>query len=85
MAALEKEPEVGKIVLGDDIQAFNELMKSVYEVSAAVAGLRHCYTRMHCIRSQAYRLSQPTQACVASATCSAAVCASVFAGREEAF
>ena len=32
MAALEKEPEVGKIVLGDDIHAFNQLMKSVYEV-----------------------------------------------------
>ena len=31
MAALESEPEVGKIVLGDDIHAFNELMKSVYE------------------------------------------------------
>jgi hypothetical protein len=35
MAALEKEPEVGKIVLGDDIHAFNELMKSVYEVNTA--------------------------------------------------
>jgi len=35
MAALEKEPEVGKIVLGDDIHAFNQLMKSVYEVHAA--------------------------------------------------
>ena len=32
MAALELEPEVGKIVLGDDIHAFNELMKSVFEV-----------------------------------------------------
>ena len=36
MAALEKEPEVGKIVLGDDIHAFNQLMKSVYEVGAAL-------------------------------------------------
>ncbi len=35
MAALEKEPEVGKIVLGDDIHAFNQLMKSVYEVRAS--------------------------------------------------
>ena len=35
MAALEKEPEVGKIVLGDDIHAFNQLMKSVYEVPAS--------------------------------------------------
>jgi hypothetical protein len=33
--ALEKEPEVAKIVLGDDVNAFQELIKSVYQVSMA--------------------------------------------------
>lgn len=32
MEALEQEPEVAKIVLGDDINAFQELIKSVYQV-----------------------------------------------------
>ena len=32
MQALEKEPEVLKIVMGDDIHAFQELIKSVYVV-----------------------------------------------------
>jgi hypothetical protein len=33
MEALEHEPEVLKIVMGDDINAFQELIKSVYLVS----------------------------------------------------
>ena len=33
MKALEQEPEVLKIVMGDDINAFQELIKSVYVVS----------------------------------------------------
>jgi len=33
MEALEKEPEVLKIVQGDDIHAFQELIKSVYQAS----------------------------------------------------
>ena len=41
MAALEKEPEVAKIVLGDDIYAFNDLMKSVYEVHSCDCELGH--------------------------------------------
>lgn len=32
MAALEKEDEVKRIVLGDDLHAFQELIKSVYQV-----------------------------------------------------
>jgi hypothetical protein len=32
MEALQQEPEVLKIVTGDDIHAFEELMKSVYQV-----------------------------------------------------
>ena len=39
MAALEMEPEVGKIVLGDDIHAFIELMKSVFEVTVSSPSL----------------------------------------------
>jgi hypothetical protein len=35
MEALEKEPEVANIVLGDDVNAFQELIKSVYQVSMA--------------------------------------------------
>jgi hypothetical protein len=33
LKALEQEPEVLKIVMGDDINAFQELIKSVYVVS----------------------------------------------------
>lgn len=33
LEALEKEPEVHKIVMGDDIHAFQELIKSVFVVS----------------------------------------------------
>ena len=32
LAALEKEPEVAKIILGEDLYAMQELLKSVYEV-----------------------------------------------------
>ena len=32
LAALEKEPEVAKIILGEDTYAMQELLKSVYEV-----------------------------------------------------
>lgn len=32
MQALEQEPEVAKIILGHDISAFQELIKSVYQV-----------------------------------------------------
>lgn len=32
LEALEQEPEVAKIVLGDDVNAFQELIKSVYQV-----------------------------------------------------
>lgn len=32
LAALEKEPEVAKIILGEDTYAVQELLKSVYEV-----------------------------------------------------
>lgn len=32
LEALEKEPEVYKIVLGEDVAAFQELIKSVYQV-----------------------------------------------------
>jgi hypothetical protein len=38
MAALEKEEEVKRIVLGDDLHAFQELIKSVYQVRPC---LRH--------------------------------------------
>ena len=37
MEALEKEPEVAAIVLGEDVHAFQELIKSVYQVGNAVA------------------------------------------------
>ena len=33
LAALEKEPEVAKIILGEDTYAMQELLKSVYEVT----------------------------------------------------
>lgn len=33
MESLEKEPEVLKIVMGDDLHAFKELIKSVYQAS----------------------------------------------------
>lgn len=32
MEEIEKEPEVAKIILGDDVNAFQELIKSVYHV-----------------------------------------------------
>lgn len=32
MEALEKEPDVAAIVLGDDISAFQELIKNVFQV-----------------------------------------------------
>ena len=32
MEALEKEPEVAAAVLGEDVNAFQELIKSVYQV-----------------------------------------------------
>ena len=32
MEALEQEPEVSKVVLGDDLDAFQDLIKSVYQV-----------------------------------------------------
>lgn len=32
LSALQKEPEVAKVVLGDDVHAFQELLKSVYRV-----------------------------------------------------
>ena len=32
LEALEKEPEVASIVLGEDIAAFQELIKNVYQV-----------------------------------------------------
>jgi hypothetical protein len=35
MESLEKEPDVAQIVLGDDINAFQELIKNVYQVSRA--------------------------------------------------
>lgn len=31
MEALEKEPEVAAVVLGEDVNAFQELIKSVYQ------------------------------------------------------
>ena len=31
MEALEREPEVAAVVLGDDVPAFQELLKSVYQ------------------------------------------------------
>lgn len=39
MQALEKEPEVLKIVSGDDIHAFQELIKSVYQVCNCVGNI----------------------------------------------
>lgn len=33
MTALEAEPEVLKVVRGDDLQAFQELLRTVYTVS----------------------------------------------------
>ena len=38
MEALEKEPEVAAIVLGEDVNAFQELIKSVYQVRVACSG-----------------------------------------------
>lgn len=38
MEALEKEPEVAAIVLGEDVIAFQELIKSVYQVQTAPVG-----------------------------------------------
>jgi hypothetical protein len=38
MEALEKEPEVAAIVLGEDVNAFQELIKSVYQVRTARVG-----------------------------------------------
>jgi hypothetical protein len=35
MESLEQEPEVAKLVLGDDLNAFQELIKSVYQVRNA--------------------------------------------------
>lgn len=35
MQALEKEPEILKIVQGDDIHAFQDLIRSVYQVCSA--------------------------------------------------
>lgn len=35
MEALEAEPEVAKVVLGDDVDAFQELIKSVSQVRCA--------------------------------------------------
>lgn len=32
LEALEKEPEVAQIILGDDINGFQELIKNVYQV-----------------------------------------------------
>jgi hypothetical protein len=40
MEALEKEPNVAAIVLGDDIPAFQELLKSVVEVSLGLQARR---------------------------------------------
>lgn len=36
LEAIEKEPEVAEVVLGNDDHAFQELIKSVYHVSAGV-------------------------------------------------
>jgi hypothetical protein len=44
MEALQNEPEVLKIVLGDDIHAFQDLIKSVYQVrSVFVACEAYCH------------------------------------------
>jgi hypothetical protein len=40
MKALEEDPELGKVILGDDIRAFQELIKSVYEVRASQVALK---------------------------------------------
>ena len=39
LEALEKEPEVAAVVLGDDEHAFQELIKSVYQVGRGGAQL----------------------------------------------
>ncbi len=45
MEALKEEPETLRIVMGDDMHAFQELIKGVYQVRSAMAsyilGLRH--------------------------------------------
>lgn len=38
--ALEREPEVAAVVLGEDVNAFQELIKSVYQARAG-ASVRH--------------------------------------------
>lgn len=32
MQALENDPEIGKVVLGEDTYAFQDLLRSIYEV-----------------------------------------------------
>lgn len=36
MAALEEEPDTLKIIMGDDMHAFNELIKGVYQVRSSL-------------------------------------------------
>lgn len=40
MEELEKDPEVAKIVLGEDTSAFQELIKNVFQVTAAQWAVR---------------------------------------------
>jgi hypothetical protein len=43
MTAIEEDPDTLKIVIGDDMHAFTELIKGVYEASSAVLALLRPY------------------------------------------
>lgn len=47
MAALESEPEVKRIVLGDDMHAFQEFIKGVYHVCSPQASEEPAFCSSH--------------------------------------
>lgn len=49
---IEEDPETAAIILGDDVQAFQELLKSAMEVEASTT---YCSSRCFTVCTQSFR------------------------------